>query len=230
MELNDSQMISQAMSTSVKEVETIYWVVETALDQGNISKAKALFPHLIYLGKYNPKVLKEGLQKPHLDRLQEITHELYGLGSIKKTPSITMRKEIISQKIPFKVEKELSDYLLKNEQLLSKAFGETVTITGREVELRNDYRCDIVAESDTVLYPIELKIAQSTHAVVSQCSKYCYYFYHKLRYDRFKHVQGVVISPGFDEWSVNALRKEGHWIFTITPTDSKHDISLEKID
>ena len=88
------------------------------------------------------------------------------------------------------------------------------------MELKNGYRCDVVAESKTRLYPIELKIAQSTHAVVSQCSKYCYYFYRKLRYDRFKYVQGVVLSNGFDAWSINAIRQEGHWILKIVPTNS----------
>ncbi len=213
-------MISQAKETTVKVVEVMYWLLETALDEGNTERAQTLFEDLAYLGKYNQKMIKEGLHPPYRERLKAISHELYGNGPFKKQPPVTMKQEIAPRKIPFNIESELGDYLLNNPEILSDALGEHVKITGREVELKNDYRCDIVAESDTILYPIELKIAQSTHAVVSQCSKYCYYFYRKLRYDRFKYVQGIVVSNGYDAWSVNEIRKEGHWILEILPLDN----------
>ena len=84
-------------------------------------------------------------------------------------------------------------------------------------------------ESKNHFYPIELKIAQGNHAVVSQCSKYCYYFYRQLRYDRFKKIQGIVIGNGYDAWSINELRREGHWIFTIVP-DGDKNIKLKRVE
>ncbi len=211
-------MIEQAKGTTIKEVEVMYWLLEAALDEGKSEKAQMMFHYLAYLAKYNPKMIRDGLQPPFQERLKEISYEIYGDGAIKKQPPITMKQEISTRKIPFKTEKELSNYLLDNPHILSDALEESVKITGREAELEHGYRCDVVAESKTMLYPIELKIAQGTHAVVSQCSKYCYYFYRKLRYDRFKYVQGVVLASGYDSWSVNAIRQEGHWIYTIVPS------------
>lgn len=228
MNLDNASMIKQARATTAREVEVIYWIMETALDDGNEEKARILFQDLAYLGKYNQQIIKDGLQPPYRERLKAISHEFYGNGSFQIQQAVAMKHEVSSRKIPFKAELELSNYLFDNSKILSDAIEEHIKITGREVELKNDYRCDIVAESATKLYPIELKIAQSTHAVVSQCSKYCYYFYRQLRYDRFKHIQGIVISNGADEWSINAIRKEGHWLYIMVPT-SGTDIALERV-
>lgn len=228
MQLNDKFMIAHATKTHESEVEVLYWMVEDALYKGKPGKAKALLQSLLYLGKYEPKLVQYGLQPIQRIRLKEIIHEIHEDTTTQRRETITVKPSIQSRAIPFKLEKELQNYLSEHKTILEDALSDCLRIVGLEVETDDDYRCDIVAESPQKFYPIELKIAQSTHAVVSQCSKYCYYFYRKLRYNHFKEVQGVVITNGADTWSINELRRAGHWIYIIVPT-SDTDISLERI-
>lgn len=229
MELNNPYLIEQTMKTFQSEVEVMYWIVEDALHQGNQVKASMMLELLLYIGKYKPGLIQAGLRSIQKTRLKEITHEIYENAIIQKREAITMRHSIQSSKIPFKLEKDLQKHLFEHKNILENALGEHLRIVGLEVETEDDYRCDVVAESAQKFYPIELKIAQSTHAVVSQCSKYCYYFYRKLRYDRFKEIQGVVLTNGADTWSINELRRAGHWIYVIHPTNSTNKIALERI-
>lgn len=210
-------MIAQTLATHEGEVEVMYWMLEDALYNGNKDRAKIMLNLLLYVGKYKPELIQSGLKKVQRTRLKEITHEIHENIATQKREAITMKTPILSRNIPFKREKALQEHLSKNKNILEEAFGDRLRIVGLEVETDDDYRCDIVAESEKKFYPIELKIAQSTHAVVSQCSKYCYYFYRKLRYNHFKEVQGVVLSNGFDAWSINELRREGHWIYEMIP-------------
>ncbi len=222
-------MIAQTMATQEREVEVMYWILEDALYNGNKNKAKIMLNLLLYVGKYKPELIQSGLKKAHRTRLKEITHEIHENVATQKREAITVKTPILSRNIPFRLEKDLQEHLSKNKNILEEAFGDRLRIVGLEVETDDDYRCDVVAESEKKFYPIELKIAQSTHAVVSQCSKYCYYFYRKLRYDRFKEIQGVVISSGFDAWSINELRRCGHLIYTMRSVDSDAKITLERV-
>ncbi|KKL73431.1 hypothetical protein LCGC14_2074970 [marine sediment metagenome] len=228
MKLNDPHLIAQTMRTHRCEVEVMYWMVEDAICKANQSKAEGILKLLLYIGKYKPELIRSGLQLIQRTRLKEMIHEIHENVTTQKREAITMRQSIQPRVIPFKLEKELQNYLSEHKHILEEAFGDRLRIVGLEVETDDDYRCDIVAESSQKFYPIELKIAQSTHAVVSQCSKYCYYFYRKLRYSHFKEVQGVVIINGADVWSINELRRAGHWIYIIVPT-SDTNITLSRI-
>lgn len=229
MKLNDPYLIKQTMKTFKNEVEVMYWIVEDALYAGKRTRALGMLELLMYIGKYKPELIQSGLRRVQRTRLKEITHELHENTISQKREAITMKHPIQSRKIPFKLEKDLQKHLFEHKSILEDALGERLRIVGLEVETEDDYRCDVVAESSQKFYPIELKIAQSTHAVVSQCSKYCYYFYRKLRYNHFKEIQGVVITNGADSWSINELRRVGHWIYTINPIDSENMITLERI-
>ncbi len=227
MKLNDQHLIQQTLNTFESEVEVMYWIVEDAIYQGKPGKAKGILELLLYIAKYKPELIQSGLQPIQRTRLKELTHEIYENVTSQKRKAIMMKHPIQSKDIPFKKEKDLQAHLSENKHILEEALADRLRIVGLEVEVDDDYRCDIVAEGSKKFYPIELKIAQSTHAVVSQCSKYCYYFYRKLRYGYFKEVQGVVISNGFDAWSINELRREGHWIYEMLPQDDS--ISLSKV-
>ncbi len=229
MKLNDPYIVERTMKTLKCEIEPMYWIVEDALHRGNRGKANAMLELLMYVGKYKPELIQNSLQPVQRSRLKEIVHEMYENVIIQKHEAITMKHSIQSSKIPFKLEKDLQNHLSEHKDILEDALGERLRIIGLEVETEDEYRCDIVAESAQKLYPIELKIDQSTHAVVSQCSKYCYYFYRKLRYNHFKNIQGIVLTNGADTWSINALRKAGHWIYIIRPDDSENIIALERI-
>lgn len=228
MRLNNSDLIEQALSTTAPEVEPLYWVVEDSLYGGKIGRAMGVLEILLYIARYNPRVVQEGLQKDHRRRLKEICHEMLGSCGLREYQPIIMRKAASPRPIPFSCEAELKQYIIKKPHILSDALRDNIKITGSEIETDCGYKCDLVAESSNNFYPVELKIDQGDHAVVSQCSKYCYYFYRKLRYDRFKHLQGVVIARGFDDWSINELRKQGHWIFSLAPQGSE-DVFLEPI-
>jgi len=225
MKLNDPHLIDQTMNTHKSEIEVMYWLVEDALYKGQSGKAKMILEMLLYVGKYKPELIQSGLKLVQRTRLKEITHEIYENATTQRREAITIKPPTQSKTIPFKLEKKLQNHLSEHKHILEKALNDRIRIVGLEVEVDDDYRCDIVAESETKFYPIELKIAQSTHAVVSQCSKYCYYFYRKLRYDRFKEVQGVVVSNGFDAWSINELRREGHWIYEMVSQDNSLTLS-----
>jgi len=229
VKLDDPYSISQAIGTTKSEIEVMYWIVEDALHNGNRARAEAMLEHLLYIGKYKPELIQSGLHFIQRTRLKEITHEIYENIAIQKREAITMKFPIQPREIPFKLEKDLQNHLAENKNILEEAFGDQLRIVGLEVETDDDYYCDVVAESSKKFYPIELKIAQSTHAVVSQCSKYCYYFYRKLRYNHFREVQGVVVCNGADAWSINELRRSGHWVYTINPIDSENKITLERV-
>lgn len=229
MILNDPHMMEQASNTCVQEVEPLYWVLEDALYGGKQGRAISILKMFLYIARYNEKILDTGLQIPHRERLKSITHEIYGGGPVVQKNSITMKPAIESRNIPFKKENELKKYLVGHPNILRDSISKSLKITGTEVETDNEYRCDIVAENDDFFYPIELKIVQGNHSVVSQCSKYCFYFYRTLRYNWFKNIQGIVIINGADAWSINELRREGHWVYIIQPEDDGH-ISLRKID
>ena len=227
MKFTDPDLTEQALNTHLQEVEVLYWVLEDALYAGNHKRANSLLTIMLYMAKYRSDLIYKGLRPVYRQSLKEICHQLLGTGPIRKESSVKIKPAIHSHNIPFKLEYELKDFLVNNKSVLEKVVGEAVKITGTEVETEEDYRCDIVAESAENFYPIELKIAQANHAVVSQCSKYCFYFYRKLRYGRFKNIQGIVIANGYCSWSINELRKAGHWIFSMLPDDK--GIALSKI-
>jgi len=228
MTLNNPGMIRQANKMFYCEMEPLYWKVEDALRLGNIEKARNLFMILLYAAKHRPELVSSGLKPGHRKRLKELSYELFEDFVPKNGKSIEIRQSIGPVKLPFAKEVELQEYLQTHPEILSRALGEDVRVTGIEVDVGHDYKCDVVAEGEK-FYPIELKIGQTNHAVVSQCLKYCYYFYHKLRYNLYKEIQGVTIGNGFDSWSINELRREGLWCFAIKPAKD-HNIELARVD
>lgn len=230
MDFKNTKLIEQAMETQVSEVEVMYWIIEDSIYKNKKELAHAVLEMLLYVARYKPNLIQEGLNSSYRKRLKELCYHVFSNQIIQSKQAVEIRPSIDPQKIPFKLESELKNYLAENPDILSQALADPIRIIGTEVETDCEYRCDLVAESKKIFYPIELKIGQGTHAVVSQCSKYCYYFYRKLRYNHYKQIQGVVIGNGYDSWSINELRKEGHWIYTIAPSlDSKTKISLCRI-
>jgi len=225
-QLTHPGMIQQAKVMHPSEMEPLFWHVEDALHEGNQDRARGIFVILLYAAKFNPELVQKGLQPGHRSRLQELSYELFSSSVPKSYTPIKMRPSLSPRTIPFKKEEELQKYLSSHPEILADALGEEVRINGVEVEVGPEYRCDIVAEGKQV-YAIELKIGQANHAVVSQCNKYCYYLKRKLRYNHYKPVQGVVIGNGFDEWSINELRREGIWCYAVKSVGDV--IKLERI-
>jgi len=220
--------IDQVKKVHVSEIEPLYWIVEDALYENKLKRAKDVYSLLACIAKHNKPVLIEGLHPEQLDRLQQIAHELYDGEMSVLRKSVEIRFPIAAKLLPFKKERELENYLMGHPEILSEAFEETIRIRGQQVETDFEYACDLVAESNQIFYPIELKIRQSNHEVISQIDKYCFYFYRKLRYNQYKKIQGVVIANGFDSFAINQLRKNNISIYEIVPIDNK-DIRLRRV-
>ncbi len=227
LNLTDEREIKQAEKTTVKEVETLYWILEDALYDGRMHRAQSTFQSFLYLGKYRKDLIANGLQPIYRERLKEIAHELHGSSVHKKRSAVQIKRPISPTKLPFDKESELEEFLVDHPEILSQALEDDIDFVDRQVETDFEYRCDIVARSSKRFYPIELKIGQADHVCVSQCNKYCFYFFRKLRYDRYRDIQGVVCAPGFDSWSINELRRERIWCFLVRPAEK--NITLERI-
>ncbi len=225
-ELSDPAMIKQAKRAFPQEVEPLYWILEDAIYDNNISRAQSIYNMFLYMARYSDVLV--GLRKIQRDRLKQIAFELYGDKVTKQRESILIKQAVVPKKLPFKKEIKLQNYLLNNPSILEDALGDRIIDIDSEVETDFEYRCDLVAKNEVKFYPIELKIHQADHQVVSQIEKYCWFFYRKLRYDRYRDIQGVVCGAGFDEWSINELRRSGFWIFDIYPT--KEGVRLVRIE
>jgi hypothetical protein len=228
-QIDSPQHVEQALKTHVSEVEPLYWIVEDSLYKNKNSMAKSMFELLACIAEHNQKIIKDGLHPDQISRLKQIAYELYDDEMHISRKTIDIKTQLSAKALPFKKEHQLEEYLSLHPEILTDAIGESVKVVGRQIKTDFDYACDLVAESDKVFYPIELKIGQSDHAVVSQIEKYCFYFYRQLRYDRYKHIQGIVIANGYDDFAINALRRNGIWIYDVIPT-SKDSVTLRKVD
>lgn len=227
-ELNNQEIINRTLQSHVLEIEPLYWVLEDSLYKGDRDRAKAAFHLLLYTAKYRPDLIASGLRPKQRDRMQEICEEMNGQPSKKKILPIAIKFASNPKQLPFTKEQELQTFLHYNSMILDAAFHDKVFIRGTEVSTDSGFKCDLVAEGNKIFYPIELKIGQADHRVVSQIEKYLDYFYRTLRYSLYKELQGVVISNGFCSWSINELRRRGIWIFDIFPDNDK--IKLVRIE
>lgn len=226
-ELNDPLYLENTRTTRSSELEPLYWAVEDAIHTGDLVRARSIYKAFVYIARYRKHLLREGLQAAYITRLQQIAYELYSDNSYKKQQPITIKHAILSKAIPFQREEDLRNYIATHPDILN-ILDPHIQIRGMEIPTENGYRCDILAESTSHYYPIELKIGQTNHAVVSQICKYCYYFYRQFRYGWHKPIQGVVIANGFDDWSINELRREGIILLEVLP-NNKDDIVLKKV-
>ena len=221
--------INQSRRVQVREIETLYWIVEDSLYDNKIERARGIFELIACVAKHNKSIMKLGLKKAQIERLKQLSYELYDKQAYALRKNAEIKWPMQPKTLPFKKEHEMESYLVNHPEILQKALSQDdIRIVGRQIKTDFDYACDIVAENSEWFYPIELKIGQSTHGAVSQIEKYCFYFYRTLRYDKYKKIQGILIANGFDAYSINALRKSGIRIFDIVPVDRKN-ISLREV-
>lgn len=200
----------------ISEIEPLYWIVEDSLFENKKAKAESVFSLLATIAQRRKELIVQALKPAYCKRLQEISYELYGTESFQSQKNIEIKMSTFAKQLPFTKEIELEEFLANHINILEQSLSESLKLTGRQIETIFGYKCDLVVESKNTYYPIELKINQTDHAVVSQIQKYCFYFYRQLRYDRYKLVQGIVIANGFCQWSINELRKNSIRIFDIT--------------
>jgi hypothetical protein len=225
--LNDPDKIHDIQNMHPKMFEPLFWLLEDAIYRSDLQFAHCVYQDFLYLAQYRKSDLVKTLSSVYLKRLQNIAYELFEQQSVRPRQSIAIKNACSAKTLPFQKESELRDYLALHPNILADALQDKVRILDVEVVTDCEYRCDILAHSANFYYPIELKIHQANHAVVSQIHKYCYYFYRKYRYDLHKPIRGVVCANGFCSWSINELRREGIQIYDIVPSHTL--ISLEVI-
>lgn len=230
MELNNPLKIEIAQKTIKEVVEPLFWKLEDCLYDGENDLATAIHLDFVYMAQYNPDVLRSGLKPKFLKRLKEITMDIYGGTYKKEIKGITILKSIPESTLPFKKESELRDYLANNFSIIQDHLGSDVKFYGTEVPLEEGFKCDIVAENKTKKFIIELKVESTDHGVVSQVDKYLFYMYRRLRYGLYRELQGVVIAPGFDQFSLNELRKSDIQCFNVAYSNQKESIYLTPIN
>jgi RecB family endonuclease NucS len=220
LNFDDDIKIESSRSACVQEMEPLFWKLEDSLYDGDKEHAEVLFEMFLYMAKYNPGVFLS-LRKKYRDRLKQITYELYDDTVPTRLKTITMQCGIGSKNIPFKQEKDLRKFLASHISVVRAAIARDIELVGQEVDTDFEFKCDLVVATKDLFFPIELKIVQASHKVVSQIDKYCFYFYRQLRYNFYKDIQGVVVANGYDDWSINQLRRAGHWIYDIEPDDTQ---------
>lgn len=228
LDLDNQEKLESILRDDPSVLEPLYWAMEDALYKNEVRLAKAMYIDFAYFAKYRKEDLIRALKPAYLDRLKVLAFELFDGKSLKERKPITLKSASQSTSIPFQREAELRDHLAAKPKILSDALATRVCIMDTEVLTEEDYRCDILAKSDTHYYPIELKIRQANHAVVSQITKYCFYFYRKFRYTFHLPIQGIVVANGFDAWSINELRREGIRCFSIVSDDESVKLREEK--
>jgi len=206
---------SEVNKINPSELEPLYWVLEDSLDGNDLPRAAAIYDLFCTIAQKRKQLLIQGLKPKQIDRLKNISYELYDREIYCTKRAVEIKFPIQPKPLGFKTEKELENHLAANLVVLEAAIGQELKLVGTQVKTDFEYACDLVVESSTTFYPIELKLWQSTHSVVSQIEKYCHYFYRKLRYDRYKPIQGIVVANGADAYSINEVRKSGHWLFDI---------------
>lgn len=226
--IDTPEMINRISTYKKEEIEPLYWLIEDSIDKGELQLAKSVYKDFACIAKYNKNLLVENLKSVQLNRLKNLSYELFGDSVIIKQKSITIMPNSECRPIPFKKESELRDYLYSRPEMLSSVYGDKIELINKEVKTNFEFRCDLVLESETYCYPTEIKIGQATHGVVSQIHKYCHYFYKRYRYGLHRNIQGVVIANGFDSYSVNELRKNNIWCFNVVPK-SENDIELIRL-
>ena len=220
MKLEDQEKIHSIQSFTLPEVETAYWKMEDYLSSGNKKKATVYFDMLCYAAKYRKNDLSKILKPSHMNRLKKVSYELSGKRVPETKRSVNELPAYLPVKLPFKLEKDIGDYLCSHENMLKSVLNSEGRITGREVDVEG-YKCDLVFEDKNTFFAIEIKRDQADHKAISQLDKYCHYFYLKLRYSMYKEVCGICIANGFCKYSVNEFRRRDRRIFYIS-SDGKN--------
>lgn len=212
----DEDYLYELNKIDKQELEPLYWLIEDNLEKNNISLCKQIYQTFVDLAKVRKSFLVNNLHSDYLKRLKELAFELYDNVSIKKCSSIEFQSNIEPVELSLKKESELRDYLANNTNLFSELNEPRIRLKDVEVPTKFGFSCDLLLESDNFYYPVEIKIKKATHQVVSQIDKYCYYFYRKYRYNFHKTIQGVVVSNGFCNWSINELRKNNIICYNVS--------------
>jgi len=218
IDLFTPENIESVSDITFSEIEPLYWSLEDSMYDNKFKTAKSIFNMLCCISKHKKALLFSVLSADKIKRIKQIGCEIYSGQSLVEQNFVEIKLPTSSKELLFKKEAELRDYIYNNPEVLFD-IDKKITKVRKEVKVEGGYSCDLTAESD-IFYAIELKLKQSTHSVVSQIDKYCFYFYRTLRYDHYKRVQGVTIANGYDVWSINELRRNGILVYDVIQTDS----------
>jgi len=218
-------MIVQNIS---KDIETLYYLLDIAVIQGDVEKSKTyldLLRHEYEQCNKNFDQLKEDDRFENLINLGKIIDEnklvkKYDFEFLKNEQKTESDGKIVEK------EKELQRLICKNSYLLKDVISPDFNLESCEQKTTFGF-VDLVGRDKDTVYVIELKRETAKHDVVSQIDKYMYEFKIKLIYKLWKKVQGVVIANCFQDYALRELRKNG--IICVVYSYEDNVLKLRKI-
>lgn len=197
---------------SFEALDVIFYKCHSYSILGDIQNTKLYFSFIqdMYSNSEEKKILQQYLDKEKLKELKRIKKEVESGNPIEELESINPIDDNIEPSAnDLKLEKQIVKLSYYNLQKLEKFLGKNLECKGieRETYLTGG-KCDMVLQNDQgTLFPIEFKLNQANHSVVSQIDKYCLHFKLQLIYKLYNRVQGVVIASSFSKYAINALLK-----------------------
>jgi len=176
-------------------------------------KNTKLYFDLIALCSQDPEeriTLQLYLNKDKHNELQRIKRQLDIGKPIEEFEDITLIEENIEPTInDLRLERDVVKLSYYDLDKFNKFLGYGLECKGIERETyHTGGNCDMVLQNnERTLFPIEFKLNQANHSVVSQIDKYCIHFKLDLVYKLYDRVQGVVIASSFSKYAINALLK-----------------------
>jgi hypothetical protein len=195
------------------ELDVMYYRCLNSSLRGDMKKTELYFSLIENCFKDNSDkvVLKSYLDQDKLHELKRVKREVELGKPILELEAITPIDENIEPTAhDLKLERELVKLSYYSLQDLAPFLGDDLVCKGieRETYLTGG-KCDMVAQDNNgTIYPIEFKLNQANHSVVSQIDKYCLHFKLQLIQKLYKRVKGVVIASSFSKYAINALLKK----------------------
>lgn len=207
-----------------QEIEVIYYRCFNASILNDMKTQTLYFEILrnIFTQEDNKEIMKDFLDKDKANVLKRIKQEIKTGKHIEELEPIMSHEENIEPtEKDIRLERDLVKASCKNLNLLERHLGPDLTISGIEFPtFRTGGKCDLVLrDSAGVLYPVEFKLNQATHAVVGQIKKYTTHFNLQLIYKLYDKVQGVVVANSFSKYAINELLKRNIICLQYSLTD-----------
>jgi len=198
----------------MRKIENYYFQLKTAIINGDSTKVRMF---LAFLGEHSNQELKESLhpewfasyQRIKINSAQNILIDIPPIDTIdaydyQLGKEYTLLQRDLIKKI-LSTPKALLDILNINKL----AFIE------EEFPTDGEERVDlVVSDTDTVIYPIEIKVGRANHETIGQIRKYVNFFWRRLNYKKYYKVQGVVLAGSYDSITMKELKREANIVLS----------------
>jgi hypothetical protein len=208
-------------------LDAIYWRLHTSFLRNRRDEAKKF---LGMLNTYTEREILSELHPIHFERFKTIQRRieqnlfgrLYGEGY--QTPIFEQNFAPVQKSGP---ELEFCKELVRQKtKLLYILQASPTALVGREEEMREFGRCDILARDNRIIRAVEVKMGEAPSSVVSQIDKYVLALELNMCLGLYDIVVGTVIAEKFPPYVAAELSRIGINMITHSGTVD----SLTKID